>query len=71
MTEKIIEIDESLMAQFESLPGVSNRGSFTKEKEALLLKYWPIKQHADVARLLGFSSNTCLKRYRELTIDSQ
>ena len=67
MKERIIEIDESLIAQFEALPGAAPQKEFTPEKDALLLKYWPIKNHAEVAKLMGYSTNTCLKRYRELS----
>ena len=66
-----IEIDESLIAQFEALPEAAPPKGFTEEKDALLKKYWPIKNHAEVARLLGFSTNTCLKRFRDLTNDSK
>ena len=66
-----IKIDESLIAQFEALPEAAPPKGFTEEKDALLKKYWPIKNHAEVARLLGFSTNTCLKRYRDLTNESK
>lgn len=40
---------------------------FSKEDDAILLKYWTVKKKADVARIIGYSQNTCRKRYRELT----
>lgn len=67
MNEIIVNIDESLIKQFESLPSALDKKEFTPEKKALLVKYWPIKKHSEVANLLGFSVNTCLKYYRELT----
>lgn len=48
----------------------SGRVIWDKEKDAALLKYWPIKRHYDVARILGHSKDTCLNRYRELTCQS-
>lgn len=40
---------------------------FSKEDDAILLKYWSVKKQSDVARIIGYSMNTCRKRYRELT----
>lgn len=58
------------LSALEALPS-SGPGSkaykFTTEEDAALLKYWPTKCHADVAKVLGMATNTCLRRYRELT----
>lgn len=54
---------------FDSLPDAktSRKYRFTKEQDAALLKYWPMKKHEDVAQLLGVATQTALRRYRELT----
>ena len=62
-----LEIDPDILAAFENLPGrIGNTGfNWTKEKDFLLLKYWPIKQQQAVARALGVSRNTARERYRK------
>lgn len=62
-----VEIDPETVALFESMPDATIRPTWTKEKEALLVKYWPIKKHAEVAKALDVSTNTALKKFRELT----
>jgi len=65
-----VEIPPDLEALFDALPegGKSNPGkTWTPAEDAILLKYWPVKKHAAVAKQLGVSANTALKRYRELT----
>jgi len=66
--EIIVEIDMDILAKFESLPDASNWGyDWTPQRKQLLLKYWPIKKHMFVANLLGISTNTALKKYREFS----
>jgi len=61
-----IIIDADLLSKFEDLPEF--RGVFfTAQMDTLILKYWPIKQHQDVARLLKISVGTAMKRYKDLT----
>jgi len=43
---------------------------FSKESEAILLRYWPIRDHRAVAKRIGVSATTCLRRYRELISQS-
>lgn len=64
-----IEIDPGIEAVFEGLPNrilARNVKEFTAEQDAILLKYWPIKNHDSVARALGICRSTALKRFREL-----
>lgn len=64
-----IEIDPEIAAVFEALPNrvlARNIKEFTAEQDAILLKYWPIKNHEAVAHSLGVCKNTALKRFREL-----
>lgn len=67
MKEQIIEIDDAIIAQFESLPEAAHRKGFTAEEDKILLRYWPEKNKEAVAKLLGFSTTSCRKRYQELT----
>ena len=43
---------------------------FDDEKDAMLLRYWPIRDHRTVARRIGASHTVCLRRYRELISQS-
>lgn len=62
-----VEIDSSILEKFEALDDAVNRNPWTEKKDKLLLMYWPIKKHEDVAKLLQLCTATCLKRYRQLT----
>lgn len=55
-------------SEFEELPdaNASRAMVFSDAMDAALLKFWPVKRHSDVARLLRVSENTARKRYREL-----
>jgi len=64
-----IDID-NLREALESLPSGGVTGpvsNWTKEMDDLLLEFWPKKRHTLVADILGVSSTTALKRYRQLT----
>jgi hypothetical protein len=61
-----VEVDESVIKKFDSLPGAFG-SSFTDEQKALLLAYWPTKRHVAVAKCLGVSVDTALRWYRSLT----
>ena len=62
------QIDPAILAAFEWLPARSRYAGieWTKEKDSLLLKYWPIKDQKAVARALCVSLKPARKRYREL-----
>lgn len=64
-----IEIDPDILTAFDGLPGRSPYAGieWTREKDSLLLKYWPIKDQRAVARALGVSLKPARRRYRELT----
>lgn len=68
-TVESVNIPQDLMEKFEALPqgGSSNKGKeWTGEEDALLLRYWPVKNKEAVAKALGVHRNTAFKRYREL-----
>ena len=63
-----IEIDAGLLAQFEDLPDTARQTvKWTPQLDALLLKFWPIKNKEAVADAIGYCSYACRKRYKELT----
>lgn len=68
-TTHSVTIDPELEALFEALPdGGRHYGRhWTPEEDALLLKYWPIKNKVAMAKLLKVNRNTALERYRKLT----
>ena len=65
-----IEIPDTILSKFESLPDSvpNSRGhAWTKEEDAILLRFWPVKNHSAVSKTLGVCTNVALRRYRELT----
>jgi len=65
-----VTIDADLLADLEAMPVKKQQGikyEWTEERDAILLKYWKIRNHRDVVKVLGCSVNTALDRYRELT----
>ena len=65
MREINVEIPQELIDKFDVLP--DKKKEWTDEEDALLLKYWPIKIHSAVARLLGRPRSTTGDRYEYLT----
>ena len=55
--------------ELENLPNstVRKKYQFTEQQDEALLKYWPVKNHKEVARVLGMCANTARERYNELT----
>lgn len=63
----LVEIDEETIKKFESIPrSKKEKSNWPEYKDALLLKYWPIKRHKDVADFLGYPVNTAKDRYEKL-----
>lgn len=60
-------------AALEALPDVrgSKQRKFSAEEDDALLRYWPVKRHEDVAKVIGVSESTARRRYRELIIQTQ
>ena len=42
----------------------TNRRVFTKEELDLIIEYWPIRQHNEMAKAFGVCSNILLRIYR-------
>ena len=62
-----VTLDDETVKKFEALPPKKLKINWTPEMDALLLKYWKIKNGRDVGRLLGYSETSCRRRYDELT----
>lgn len=64
-----LEIPEDIDRAFEALPETQrwNVHEWEDWQDKALVKYWPVKIHSEVAKLLGVSVGTALKRYRQLT----
>lgn len=63
---EVFTIDADLIEKFEALEPAAKRVIWTKEKDELLLLYWPKKNHVEVSKLLGVCPNTARARYRTL-----
>lgn len=58
----------ALEAEFAALPDAGlNLKPWTVSEDELLVRFWPVKRHVDVARLLGRGEHVCRRRYAELT----
>ena len=68
MRERITIDISKIREQLDSLPEPSgfNKRQWTSEEDSILIDYWNIRKHSDIARLLGVSKDTALARYREL-----
>ena len=60
-----VEVSDEIIDRFERLEG-GKVSQWTAEKDALLMKYWPVKKRDDVAELLEIPRTTCANRYKYL-----
>ena len=58
-----------LRARLKALPAAGSHHDcpLDKDKQTLLLEFWPIRRHKLVARELGISHTTALMWYRRLS----
>jgi hypothetical protein len=63
-----VSMDAETLRRLEELPDAhsTRKREFTVEEDAVILKYWPVKNKDDVSRILGLSENTVRNRYKEL-----
>lgn len=63
-----VELPEDVVAKLESLcsPGKKKMHVWTKEHDAILLRYWKIKRKVDVAKVIGKTDKICRERYEYL-----
>jgi len=71
---KIIKLDSKLTAEFDAIPNSNNqrKQNWTKEADAFLVKYWPIKNQRNFLEVFSkhffsVSENPVRTRYRQLT----
>lgn len=64
---KLITIDDDTVKKIEALSPF--KGTFwTPEKDAIIMKYWNVKEHKALAEdILGTSETSARRRYRKLT----
>ena len=58
-----------ITAALDALPN-RTRGvvvTWTEKEDEDLLKYWPLKNHNDIAKILGKSRYACEQRYRAIS----
>ena len=62
-----VKIDFSAL---EALPDKTQKGNkiiWTPDLDEALKKYWPVKRHDQVSKILGICQTSCINRYRALT----
>ena len=57
----------ALERELAALPDGLNLKPWTLAEDELLVRFWPVKRHVDVARLLGRGEHVCRRRFAELT----
>ena len=62
-----VKIDLSALEALPDKGNIGTRINWTPQLDAALLKYWPVKNHEKVAKILGMCQSTCIARYRQLT----
>ena len=65
-----IVIPEDIKTKLDGMSNNNNRGRrapFTPVQDKILLEYWDVKKHYEIAELIGYHVDTCRKRYQELT----
>lgn len=66
--------ESELANKIEGLPENydSRRAVFTDEQDAVLLRYWMSgRNKRDIAKLIGFSYDICLRRFKELKAEGK
>jgi hypothetical protein len=62
-----VKIDFSALEALEDKTPKGIKIVWTPELDAALLKYWPVKRHDQVSKILGICQTSCINRYRHLT----
>jgi len=62
-----VELSADFLAQIEDIEDVVDyRRGFTAVQDEALLRFWTVKNKYKLAEVIGYSYNTCRKRYRHL-----
>jgi hypothetical protein len=60
-------LSDNLRSELEKLQNNNNgKIEFTQEENNLLLEFWPIKKHDEIAEIFGCSIDTCRRQYKKL-----
>ena len=62
-----VTIDDETVKKFDALPNRTKLIRWTPEMDAILLKWWKVKQRRAVAAIFDCSETSCQRRYEELT----
>lgn len=68
ITHVRVDMDGATLRELDGLPNKTGAREkvFTADEDDAIWKYWPTKIHNEIARVLGMSPTTALKRYRFL-----
>ena len=63
------EISEEMMRKLDEIDDAGHKKTslFTKEQEAIIVKFYPIKNKEQLAEVLGVNITTLRKHYQRLT----
>ncbi len=69
MKKITVVLDEETIKKFDALRSNKylRQRILTPEEDAILLKYWPIKDKRTLAKAMKMAVGTCRRRYKELT----
>ena len=69
------KISKELLERLEACQRIDqthpNSREWTEEEDEILRRYWGKIKQTDIAEIIGTSSNTCRKRWRELCSKTQ
>ncbi|ORC37243.1 hypothetical protein B4O97_03375 [Marispirochaeta aestuarii] len=66
-----LEISEDMMAKIAEIEDTSKfqHKIWSAEEDAILLKYWKVKNKSQLSKVIGVSETTARERYLKLTKD--
>ena len=73
MTVQFYEISEEMMEKLDKIDDAGHKGgsSFTKEQEAIIVKFYPIKNKEQLAEFFGVDVSTLRRHYQRLTRNAE
>ena len=69
-----IELSDDILAQIYALPdacGGARPAVWTAEQDEILRRYWTLKRHKDICKIIGYCEKTCRARYEKLMEESE
>ena len=66
-----LEISDDMMAKIAEIEDTSKfqHKQWSAEEDAILLKYWKVKNKSQLSKVIGVSETTARERYLKLTKD--